>query len=279
MEKLALEYYCGNCNCKLEELDCEVNRNLSNFETCPYCGILIGNSLQKRLPISVTRPKPVFQKASEIPRLTFDILKIDSIVSFLTIGQKICLVGKQSQRIVERLCVRAQLPQRYGGLDSNVLLIDGANSSDLYQCISFAQQYSLDVRKVLNRIITSRAFTVYQLANVIINELESAISRFDTKVVVITNLLHYFTNDQYLDKNEMQSLLQQIATVIKKIQNCLVIVSLESETEYDHILSGLFYRTIKIANNYHRIHVDISDSHNTNSILMKKSELITVPLH
>src|SRR2546428_12751773 len=101
MKKLALEYYCGNCNCTLKELDYEINPNASSLETCPYCGILLGNSLQKRLSMSVTRPKAVFQKASKIPRLAFDIFKIDSIISFLTPGQKICLVGKQSQKVVE----------------------------------------------------------------------------------------------------------------------------------------------------------------------------------
>ncbi len=69
---------------------------------------------------------------------------------------KICVSGIHTQKIIERICVRAQLPHRYGGLDTNVLLIDGANSSDLYQCVDFAQQYGLDVNKIQNKLVFGR---------------------------------------------------------------------------------------------------------------------------
>ena len=102
------------------------------------------------------KPKPLFQKASQIPKLTLDIPKLDSVLHFLTLGQKICISGIHVQKILEKICVRAQLPHRYGGLDSRVLLVDGANSSDLYQCVNFAQQYGLDVYKILDGIISSK---------------------------------------------------------------------------------------------------------------------------
>ena len=162
MNKALLQYYCGYCNYILKELDSDVGRTCS-VEPCPFCGTLLSESLQQRKILNtVHSPAIVFQRASQLPKITFDIDKIDSILNFLTPDQKICLAGIYTQKLVERLCVRAQLPCRSGGLDSKVLLIDGANSSDLYQCVDFAQQYGLDVKKILSGIISCRTFTVYQ---------------------------------------------------------------------------------------------------------------------
>ncbi|MGI9565548.1 MAG: hypothetical protein ACR2LL_00860 [Nitrosopumilus sp.] len=100
---------------------------------------------------------PVFNKASHLPKLTLDIPKLDEQLHFLTLNNKVCLSGIHTQKLIECLCVCAQLPNRYGGLDSKVLLVDGANHSDLYQCVDFVQQYRLDANKILSRIISSRA--------------------------------------------------------------------------------------------------------------------------
>ena len=120
---------------------------------------------------------------------------------------------------------KGQLPHRYEGLDTDVLLIDGANSSDLYQCVDFAQQYGLDANKILNGIISSRVFTIYQLADTIIRELSRTIKQYNVKVVVVTNLPHYFTDDAYLDTNEVKSTLKEIVKTLSNIKDCLVIVS------------------------------------------------------
>ena len=53
---------------------------------------------------------------------------------------------------------------------SKVILVDAGNTSDVYQCVNFARQYRLNITKVLQSIIISRSFTIYQLASIIINE-------------------------------------------------------------------------------------------------------------
>jgi len=102
---------------------------------------------------SPSRPK--FQTAS---RLRFD----DSLA--INIGERVCLVGKCSSTLVDRLCLTALLPERHGGVgSSHVIIIDAGNQSDIYQCVNFARQYGLDIKDTLRRIVVSRAFTVYQL--------------------------------------------------------------------------------------------------------------------
>lgn len=225
-----------------------------------------------------SKPKIVFQKASEIPKLTLDILQIDSVLQFLTLGQKLSISGIHTQKVIERVCVRAQLPHRYGGLDSKVLLVDGANSSDLYQCADFAQQYGLDANKILDGIISSRAFTIYQLADTIINELPKAIAQYDTKVIIITNLLHYFTDDNvYLDTDEAKSILKEIIKTLSNIKDCLVIVSFGGHTCYDYLFSKLFSRTIRIENNNGGLYAHVDDNHKKTSLHLKHGELDTIP--
>ncbi len=277
--KKALQYYCGHCNNDLKKLDSEVHL-VHSIEPCPFCGTLLSDSLQHRqVRYKSHSPTVVFQKASQLPKITFDIDKIDSVLHFLTPDQKICLAGIHTQKLVERLCVRAQLPCRYGGLDSKVLLIDGANSSDLYQCVDFAQQYGLDIKKILSGIISCRIFTVYQLANLIVNELHNAIKQYNTKIVIITHLLHFFTNDPYLNPNEMQQILKTVIHSLKKIQNCLVVVSLGMPTAFDQILLQLFSKTITIKQSYDALSAHIDNSGQTQSILLDNDTLETIPQH
>ena len=274
-----LQYLCGNCQNILKEINFELDVSFS-IELCPFCGIILSENIQKRsLNISLKSPTTVFQRASKLPKLTFDIQKLDEKLHFLTLENKVCLSGIHTQKLIERLCVRVQLPSRYGGLNSKVLLIDGANSSDVYQCVDFAQQYGLDVNKTLDGIISSRSFTVYQLANTIIHELPNTIKQYNVKVVIITNLLYYFTNDPYLDSIEMKSILKEIIKTLSNIQNCMVVVSLSFSTQYDYLFSKLFSRIIDIKKNYGSLSVHITDNGKKTSTFLKEDELETTSQH
>ena len=279
MNKTLLQYYCGHCNNVLKEIDTEIGL-IQSIEPCPFCGTLLSDSLQHRKMNIVPRlPSIVFQRASQLPKLTFDIDKIDSVLQFLTPNHKLCIAGIHTQKLVERLCVRAQLPCRYDGLDSKVLLVDGANSSDLYQCVDFAQQYGLDVKKILSGIISCRTFTVYQLANLIVNELSGTIKQYGVKIVIITHLLHFFTNDPFLNPDEIQQILKLVVQSLKKIKNCLVIVSLGIPTKFDGMLLQLFSKTIKIRQSYNALSIHIDDLGKTQSVIIDDGSLEIVPQH
>ena len=275
MNKTLLQYYCEHCNNTLRELDSEIHL-IHSIEPCPFCGTLLSDSLQRRKLHKPQSPSVVFQKASKLPKITFDIEKLDSVLHFLTPNQKICISGIHTQKLVERLCVRAQLPCRYGGLDSKVLLIDGDNSSDLYMCVDFAQQYGLDVKKTLSRIVSCRTFTVYQLANLLINDLHDAIKQYKTKIVIITHLLYFFTNDPCLNHDEMQQILKTVIQSLKKIEDCLVVVSLGLPTGFDGMLWQLFSKTIKIKQGYGTLSVSIDDKKKTQSVFVDYNTLETV---
>jgi hypothetical protein len=53
-------------------------------------------------------------------------------------------------------------------LQKKVIFIDagGGKSSDIYQCVNLARQYyGMDIKKVLQSTVVTRAFTIYQLAD------------------------------------------------------------------------------------------------------------------
>jgi hypothetical protein len=117
--------------------------------------------------------------------LIFDIEKTDSFCINLTIEDCVCIVGKRqyTNAILMRLCVRALMSKRQGGFEStNVIFIDaGEKSSDVYQCVDFARQYGLDKEMVLHSILVTRAFTIYQLADLLITNYQELFSNLMLK--------------------------------------------------------------------------------------------------
>ena len=126
-------------------------------------------------------------------KLTFDIDKIDSLLNLNAYGS-LCVIGEQkyTQLLIDRLCVHSMLPKRQGY--SKIIVIDAGNCSDVYQIVNFAHQYGLDVKNVLQNIMVSRVFTIYQLAYLIIYELPRIIEQLSSdrknNVIVIYGLLH-----------------------------------------------------------------------------------------
>lgn len=237
-------------------------------EPCPFCGSLLSDSMQKRPLVSKPEKPVLFQSASQVPRLTIDIEKMESSLHLLSLGQKVAVIGNNSQKLIERLVVRAQLPHRYGGLGSHVILVDAGNSSDPYLGISFARQYGLDIKDVLSKIISSRAFTVYQLENLITHELSDVVTRYNAKLVVISELLSMF-DDPYLDKTDAKLLLDSILESISKLKECLVITSISELGKYSHIVNKSFDRTIVLSDKDDTITIEIDNK----NYAIKKSKI------
>ena len=270
-----LQYYCGNCKEMLKEINHEISF-ITSIEPCPFCGILLSDVLEKKPVREKQNLEVVFQKASQISRLTLGIPSLDSCFNFMSTYDKICISGIGTQSIVERLCVRAQMPHRYGGLGTNVLLIDGANTSDLYQCVDYAQRYGLDIKKTLKGIISSRAFSVYQIANTIIDELENAIKHYKVKIVIITNLLYFFTKGIFLDSNEIIQILKQITKSIQKINDCLVVMTTDLSTQFNSILYNICTKTIKIESSHNGLSVKINNKEKQKIVFLKKEEIESI---
>jgi hypothetical protein len=73
----------------------------------------------------------------------------------------------------------------------------------------------MDITSVLRRIIVSRPFTIYQLANLIIYELLKITEKLDIKIIVISYMLHMFLEDSQVDVKESKRLIRQITKSLR----------------------------------------------------------------
>ena len=249
-----IQYFCSDCNALLMETDKSIDLVRSSTE-CPKCGVLLLKSLKRALtsqqdssnPAASLLFPPKFHTAS---RLRFDVEKIDSILTF-GIGEHICLVGNHSKILIERLCINALLSERHGGFgSSNVIIIDAGNSSDIYNYVNFACQYGLDINDVLKRIIVSRPFTIYQLANLVTCELPSVVRKFETKIIFILDILRMFLEDPSVRIGEGLPIIKEITNSLRKLSDISVIVSFicTSSSPYYQTLLARFDKYIQITN-------------------------------
>jgi hypothetical protein len=249
-----VQYFCSECNTFLTETYQSIDL-IRSSEECPKCGILLSKSLKRTLTSQQDNSNPIASllfppKLHAASRLRFDIEKIDSILT-LGIGERMCLIGNHSKILIERLCISALLSERHGGFGSpNVIIIDAGNSSDIYSCINFARQYGLDIKDILKRIIVGRPFTIYQLANLVTYELPNIVRKYETKIIIISDILRMFLEDAQV-RIEAQSIIKEITNSLRKfLSDTSVIVSFNRTppSPYYQMLLPHFDKCIQITN-------------------------------
>lgn len=148
--------------------------------------------------------------------LSFNIKTVDALLPGFALRDFAVLQGSLSALTLSMLlCVRAQLPPEEGGLGTNVVFIDGGNSFKLYVASHIAQLYGLDAREVLERIFISRAFTAYQMTNLILERLERAVEEFNTKLVVVSDLPRLYL-DEDVPEREAEEVFHQLTLYLSK---------------------------------------------------------------
>jgi RecA/RadA recombinase len=153
---------------------------------------------------------PILKKTQSKLRLLLGFETIDKVFPGFMLGDFAVIHGSSAvQSLLPNICVKAQLPYQLGGFESNVLFVDGANSFRLYDISDIAQTWELDPQHVLERIYVSRAFTVYQLVSIILDKLQAAVTKYDTKVVIISNLAQLFL-DKDIPKKEAKELFNHL---------------------------------------------------------------------
>ena len=146
------------------------------------------------------------------PLLSLNMRNINQLFPGFTTGDFALLHGSNAvSSLTSLLCVRAQLPPQLGGLGSNVVFIDGANTFRLYQITRLARLHQLNPKQVLDRIYISRAFTAYQMAALILQKLEDAVKTCNAKLVIISDIAAMFL-DKDVQEEEAKSIYSQVTT-------------------------------------------------------------------
>jgi len=143
-------------------------------------------------------------------RLTLNIPTVDQLFPCFKPGDFAVLYGSPSLiTFATRICVRAQIPKQLGGLSSNIVFIDGGNTFKLYKTTPSAHQHELNPQKVLENIHVLQALTAYQLTSQIMEKLEETIKRYNTKIVIISDIAGSFL-DEDIPEEEAQKVYSQV---------------------------------------------------------------------
>ncbi len=246
-------YYCSSCNCVLR-----VRRDLGPAsETidslngrCFGCGCGLEGNVECRLApvpdnwsdihltdtVAVQRRATPFRSASSFPHFSLGFPRLDSLMGPFSPQRLTVLSGGPASAVAELMAFRAQLPLEAGGLDSTVLFIDGGNRSDPYLFSSFVRQRGIKPAVAMRRVATCRVFTIYQLADLISENLVKAAEDYAAKLVVVSDLLGTF-NEPELEEREARRLLSAVEGGIKRLKkNSLVLATLPSPNKYDDMI-------------------------------------------
>jgi hypothetical protein len=167
--------------------------------------------------------------------LSFNIANIDDLFPGFTMGDFAVLYGSPSILPLSLLLtVRAQLPFQLGGLETNVVFVDGGNTFRLYHVSRNAQLSRLNPKQVLERIFISRAFTAYQMTAIILDKLKEAVDKFDARLVVISDIAGLYL-DKDVPPKEAEDVFNQLTVYLSRFaeENQLIVLA----TYFPHYLS------------------------------------------
>ena len=169
-----------------------------------------------------------------LARFTFNIRDIDGLFPGFRAGDLAVLYGPQSvSSLMSKLCARAQLPVHLGGLESNVVFIDCANSSSLSDIGHAAKLEQLDAEAALERVHNIRVYTAYRLTSLIMERLQETVETSDAKLIVISDIAGPFLHDN-VDDQEARTFYSQITSYLanfaKKHHLIIVATYLSRET-------------------------------------------------
>jgi Rad51 protein len=259
-EKERFVYSCSECSCILNvcaalEPVGDTVESLGNH--CPGCG----SALEARVSCrSASVPKAwgeisrsayaaereraetkvEFQTAASLRGFSFNFAPLDALVAhYIDPSWSVAFTGGCANAVAEFLCFRAQLPKEAGGCDSTVVLVDGGNRSDLYLFSSYAKLYGVSPRKALRRVVTSRAFTMYQMADLVVNELARVVDEYGAKVVVLSDALGMLGEESGLREDEARRLAGAVRRgldEVRKERKVLAFLTLVTKTPYDRVI-------------------------------------------
>jgi len=181
----------------------------------------------------------VVQPALSQPVFPLNIRSVNEVFPGFALGDFAVLQGSVSA-LTSLLCVKAQLPAQLGGLQSNVVFIDGGNTFNLYQIAQLAQIHHLNPKKVLDSIFISRAFTAYQATTLITNHLKEAIKKYKAKLAIISDIAGFFL-DKDIPEVEAQRIFSHITVFLSNFareQQIIIIATYppHTETERNNLL-------------------------------------------
>jgi len=166
--------------------------------------------------------------------LTFGVDKLDKVLGAVGAGDFMVLHGsRMCHNFSELLCVRSQLVDFEGEVNSSVVFIDGGNLFDPYLISESARLLGLDPRQALKNIWISRAFTGYQMISLVTERLQPFLEQKKVKLVVVSDIPTLFcdSNIGILEaKRLFNRLTRSLWKLVKEHDIILIVTTLSSRS-------------------------------------------------
>jgi predicted ATP-dependent serine protease len=178
--------------------------------------------------------KTILSKTTAQPLLSLNMKNINLLFPGFIAGDFALIHGSPAvHTLATMLCIRGQLPPQLGGLGTDVIFIDGANTFRLYQTTRLARLHRLDPKQALDRIHISRAFTAYQMTALILQKLEDTLKTINAKLAIISDIAAMFLDKDVQDeetKRIYSQVTNRLADISKK-QQIIVVATYPPHTD------------------------------------------------
>ena len=200
--------------------------------------------------------------------LSFGIQSIDHVFQGVKLGNFTVLYDHHvCKNLIFRLCVRSQLPEEKGGLDSSAIYVDGGNSFNPYEISAIAREFNSDPKSTLERVFISRAFTAYQLSAIVSETLEDALKRYKSKLVLISKITSLFL-DQDVPAKEALELFRKMTLHLADLalrRNIIVVATCSNDEPskrhviLESILLGRADKTARFTETKRRLQLNVKN--------------------
>jgi Rad51 len=230
-------YQCGCCFLTLITNKALVPRErieLIRAKDCPGCGVALSETLICREAKTLTEsaswihpaigldsrkangPRADFRSAASLYGLSSSVRFIDNLIGGLKHDSIVFLKGSRTATLLaERYCLRAQLPEGLGGLAGCAYFLDGGNSFDVYHFTSIAKEHRLDLDSALNRLVITRAFTAYELLQLVSKDATDVFDAYNPRLLVVSDAFGLLTQD--IDADEGIRIMRGVGRAVRKI--------------------------------------------------------------
>lgn len=183
-----------------------------------------------------------FDKLQEQRRKLFNMPEIDNLLNYSD-KKNICIVNRESKNannnnflysLFAQFCFEFYFFSKNNTCNkkNKTILIDAGNGNNLgyihQNLINQSIKKAFKISKVLDNIIVVRAFTFYQLANIIINEIPKLINKIDYQIeIIVIDLLDtlFKTNRKNNNKYNLKRDFDENANLLNETLDNLIHIS------------------------------------------------------